>query len=101
MAFLMDPRIEKILEFLERERIRATYRAVGEAIGVSAHTLGTMLGKRNPRASWVVYAATGEPAGYRPFEKHPALYEKAEIISTGHDLVQRMKQLGGNKRHPK
>lgn len=86
----MDQELRGILEFLERREIRATYQAVGEAIGVSARGVGAMLGERNPRASWVVSADTGKPTGYEPEQEHPALYNNPQIIRTGADLRRRM-----------
>lgn len=35
----MDPAIEGILEFLEKRQIRATYKAIGEMLGVSARAV--------------------------------------------------------------
>ena len=86
----MDPELRGILEFLEKHEIRATYQAVGEAIGVSARAVGAMLGERNPRASWVVAGDRERPTGYRPEEEHPALYQNHRIIRTGADLMRYM-----------
>ena len=86
----MDPELRGILEFLEKYETRATYRAVGEAIGVSARAVGAMLGERNPLASWVVAHDTGKPTGYEPEEEHPALYKNTRIIQTGSELMRYM-----------
>jgi hypothetical protein len=88
----MDPRVERIIDFLNDQHIRATYKAVGDAIEVPARSVATLLGGRTPRASWVVNAKNGEPTDYTPNEKHPALYEKNDIIQTGDDLIRRMKR---------
>ena len=56
----MDPRVERIIEFLNDQHIRATYTAVGDAIEVPARSVATLLGGRTPRASWVVNAKDGE-----------------------------------------
>ena len=86
----MDKELEGILSFLERQQLRATYQAVGEAIGASARAVGAMLGDRNPRASWVVAADTGNPTGYKPEQEHPALRKTHQIIRNGSELMRRM-----------
>ena len=88
----MDPSVERIVEFLNDQRIRATYNAAAEAIGVSARSAGSLLGDRQPRASWVVAKGNGQPTGYPEGEKHPALLANTEIIQTGDDLNRRMKK---------
>jgi alkylated DNA nucleotide flippase Atl1 len=82
----------KFVQFLERNRIRATYKAVAEAAGVPARSMGTLLGDRCALASWVVSDRTGDPTGYAANEKHAELYMAAEIIRTADDLVQRMRR---------
>jgi len=88
----MDPSVERIVEFLNDQRIRATYHAVAEVVGGSARSVGNLLGDKCPRASWVVAKRDGEPTDYRDSEKHPALHENSEIIQTGDDLTRRMKK---------
>ena len=78
--------LDDILDCLERERVRATYGAVGAVIGRSARSVGAALGKRRKRASWVVNARTGVPTDYDPTEKHPDLYLTSHIIKTGEEL---------------
>jgi hypothetical protein len=56
----------EILRFLNDQQIRATYGAVGDAVGVIARNVGARLGYRRPEASWVVSAANGWPTGYHP-----------------------------------
>jgi hypothetical protein len=88
------PALEKILAFLNRDRIRATYGAVGEALGFqlgqAGQAVGQMLGVRRPYACWVVNADSGEPTGYEEHEKHSALRDNPEVIDTGLELLQRM-----------
>ena len=79
--------MEEILTYLNAVRIRCTYKAVGEAIGVSPQSVGRYLGTRRKRASWVVSAKTGEPTGYTPAEKHPRLKENKHIIRSGTVLI--------------
>ena len=78
--------IDRILDCLNRERIRATYGAVGEVIGIPAIGVGAALGKRSQRASWVVNAGTGKPAGYGPDQIHADLRLTSRIIRTGDEL---------------
>ncbi len=88
----MDPALIRIVEFLDREKIRATYQAVGQAAGVPTRSVGRLLGDRCEKASWVVNGDTGDPTGYTRLDKHPALYEKKEIIRDGDDLIRRMRK---------
>lgn len=86
----MDPGLQKILDFLNRERTRATYGAVGEALGIPGRAVGSMLGERRPDGSWIVNAESGDPTGYEPHQKHPALYEESRVIKDGMELLRRM-----------
>lgn len=86
----MDPGLEKIIDFLNRERIRATYAAVGEVLGLPPVTVEGMLGDRRPEVSWVVSSDTGLPTGYASNEMHPALVEKSEILGSGLQLLRMM-----------
>lgn len=86
----MDERLQTILTFLNREHQRATYGAVGEALGLPPRSVGGMLGDRRPEASWVVNSSTFEPSGYTRAEKHVALYERADVIKSGLELLWRM-----------
>jgi len=87
----MNPSLLVIVEFLGREKIRATYGAVATAADVPTQSVGRLLGERCQRASWVVNAKTGEPTKYLARQKHPDLYAKKEIIRSGDDLIRRMK----------
>ncbi len=91
----MNQDLKRILAFLNRKKVRATYGAVGEALGVAARGVGSMLGERRQEASWVVSAATGEPSGYEKVQKHPQLHTKKEILSTGLQLLRAMAGLKG------
>ena len=77
---------DQILDCLNRQRIRATYGAVGAVIGKPPQSVGDVLGSRTQRASWVVNAQTGEPTGYDRRQKHPDLHRTALIIKTGDEL---------------
>jgi hypothetical protein len=88
----MDPRLVTVVEFLNRQKIRATYDAVAYVADVPTRSVGRLLGDRCEKASWVVNGSTGEPTGYSSREKHPALYENSEIIKDGAELVRRMRR---------
>jgi len=88
----MTPLLDQILDFLIRNRIRATYGAVGTVIGLPAQSVGKALGRRCPRASWVVRTRDGEPSGYTTQEKDPNLNPTTDIIRTGADLIFRLQR---------
>ena len=75
-----------ILDCLNRHEIRATYKAVGDVLGIFHRSVGARLGERTPRASWVVTKTTGEPTGYSDHHKHPRLYRHSHVIETGDEL---------------
>ena len=75
-------KVDEILRCLNAERIRATYRAVGDLVGIPARNVSQHLGERRPEASWVVNGDTGQPTGYAFAERHPDLCRTANIIRT-------------------
>ena len=79
-------RVDQILDCLNRERVRATYGAVGDVLGLPPQSVGRALGRQTPRASWVVNAKAGEPTGYPIVQKHPDLYRTRHIIRSGQEL---------------
>ncbi len=88
----MDSDLIKFVEFLKRNKIRATYGAIAEAAEIPQRSVGARLGDRCPMASWVVSASTREPTGYFDGEKDPDLHIHEEIIKSGEDLIRRMKK---------
>lgn len=66
---------------------RATYGAVGGAIGQPAQSVGGLLGERNHHHSWVVNAGTGLPTGYAAAEMHPNLADTPNILNTTLQLL--------------
>lgn len=78
--------IEQILAALNAEKIRATYGAVGELLGIPAIGVGRRLGEQRPEASWVVSKKSGRPSGYLESNCHIALYSNPLIIRTGEQL---------------
>jgi predicted RNase H-like nuclease len=79
--------IQPILDYLNRHQVRATYSAVGKVIGVPAIGVARYLGSPRPEASWIVSAATGSPSGYKPSERHSALYDQPQVIRSGKELI--------------
>ena len=84
-----SPTLQDIIDFLGEQRIRATYRAVADVLGVTPR-MGSRLGDRRPEASWIVNADTGLPTGYQQHDMHPDLLRWSEIIRTGRELSMRM-----------
>jgi hypothetical protein len=88
----MAPDLVRIVQFLRRNKIRATYKAVAGAANVPVRSMGTLLGPRSPLASWVVNGSTGEPTDYSEGDKDPDLKTTDEIITSEEDLIRRMKR---------
>lgn len=79
--------IEDVLGLLNERRLRATYAAVGGVIGIPAQSVGTHLGPRVPRASWVVNKKTRQPSGYLPNQIHSDLLRHGYVIETAVELL--------------
>jgi hypothetical protein len=90
----MDPALQRALEFLSRNKIRATYEAVGQYADIPARSVGGELGRKCPLASWVVNGQTGLPTGYAPTECDPDLRLNDEIIRTDLQLKMRLTEKG-------
>ncbi len=83
-------KLEEVLRFLNEQRLRATYGAVAEVLGVPARTMGRRLGAHRHEASWVVSAGSGRPTGYADHELHPDLRSSPEPIRDGDELARRV-----------
>ena len=75
----------EILLCLNDVKLRATYGAVAECIGVIPQAVGQKLGERSPEASWIV-STDGYPTGYKRSEWHPDLLASARVIGTCAEL---------------
>ncbi|RLA42688.1 MAG: hypothetical protein DRR42_22985 [Gammaproteobacteria bacterium] len=84
----MQARVSRILIYLNEVKTRCTYAAVAEFLGVSPQSVGQLLGKRRPEASWVVNSKTGDPTDYLDSEKDPELYRTDRIIKSA-DVLRR------------
>lgn len=89
---MMDPGLVKFVEFLNRNKVRTTYRAVADAADVPHRSVGALLAESSLLASWVVNASSGEPTGYSENGKHPDVHPHREIIRSGEELIRRMKR---------
>ena len=78
----MSSSIDKIISYLNENRIRATKSAVADACGVSVRGRAARRGDLSPEASWVVASATGHPTGYKPEDLHADLYRSSRIITS-------------------
>lgn len=76
----------RILQVLNERRQRATYGAVGKAIGVYPRNVSRYLGAPRPEASWIVLAKTGKPNGYAKSEMHADLFSNGTVLRTGAEL---------------
>src|SRR5581483_10827119 len=76
-----------VLAFLNAEKVRATYGAVGAAVGLNARSIGAYLDERRIEASWVVNADTGLPTGYAADQIHPDLLSNPHVIASGTELL--------------
>ena len=86
-----------ILDCLNRERIRCTYGAVADVIGGVARGVSQRLEAKDPRNSWIVNKDTGEPTGYLDSQKHPALHQSAQVITTGEELRDLLKRCAADR----
>jgi hypothetical protein len=88
----MDPKLADVVRFLNDNRVKATYGAVAELLGVRPISMGRRLGQRHREASWIVSAQTGRPTGYEPGEIHPEVFTTEDVIRTGPELAARMER---------
>ena len=80
--------LEKILDCLNSTCCRATYKAVGDVIGVHHRNVRLELRDRCPRNSWVVNKRTGQPSGYTASQIDPRFDRKSRLLTTGRELRQ-------------
>lgn len=86
----MLDKIVIIQDYLNNNRIRCTYNAAAEAIGVKPAEFKKLLGERKPENSWFVNTGAGEPVGYADDEKHPELYRTKRIIKSAEVLTRNL-----------
>ena len=83
--------LKQVLEFLNRNKLRAGYRDVAGFLGLPPGSLSEMLEHRRPDACWVVNLETGRPSGYSEAECDPALRSN-DIIADEDDLRARFRR---------
>ncbi|HOW98904.1 MAG TPA: hypothetical protein P5567_02385 [Kiritimatiellia bacterium] len=72
--------MQRVLDFLNRNRLRATYGDVARFLGIPMPALAELLGPPRPAASWVVNSETGKPSGYAEADCHPDLRSHDVIV---------------------
>ncbi len=85
----MNGDIKRVLDYLNRNKIRATYGAVGDYLGLPRWPMPNwdeLLVARSPYSSWIVRTRDGLPGGYALEELHPDLESQPEIITEGKQL---------------
>jgi hypothetical protein len=77
--------LEKIVDLLDQYHQRATYGAVGGVLGVPPRSV--MGGRiRCHRYLWVVNVKSELPTDYTAGERHPALFERSNVLSSTEEL---------------
>ncbi len=79
-------RIEEILDFCNRNKIRVTYGAAAGISKVEPIGIGQYLGAKRPEASWVVSAKDEKPTGYDAIHRHKELFKRKYVIKTTEKL---------------
>lgn len=83
----MDKDIERVLDCLNKNKIRATYGAVREYLGLNIRpNWGELLGAKSPYSSWIVRKSDGYPSRYSLEEMHSDLESNPEIITESEKL---------------
>ena len=85
----MESKIQQVLDFLNRNKMRATYKDVAGFLNVPARSLAVLLGPPRLATSWVVNSETGKPSGYPESQCHPDLHAH-DIIADEDDLRLKM-----------
>ena len=78
--------LDLVLDYLAANGIRATYGAVGEAVGIHHQHLKdeVQFHRRDPRTAWVVYA---KPPHQPPPEVHAPRPSDSRLFTDGGKLV--------------
>jgi hypothetical protein len=88
---IVSPSIHHVLDFLNRNKLRVSYKDAAGFLKVPPPSLSTLLGPRRPETSWIVNEETGTPTGYSERECHPDL-RSHDMIADEEDLRLRMKR---------
>lgn len=85
--------IQDILDFLNGAKVRATYGAVANLLGITTDRLIEFLGEPRQETSWIVNKSTGMPGcppGYPKFPSHPDLKVRDGHIQEAVHLAEAM-----------
>lgn len=82
----LQTQVNEVLQALNRQKIRATYSAVGYMLGINPREVSRFLGDPRPEASWVVAVRNGKPTNYTQSQEHEQLYDTPTIISSDDSL---------------
>ena len=96
--------LNEILDFLNHRKMRATYGAVANYLGVLPRSMGHLLGEPSQRASWVVSATEELPTNYPAELIHPDLHRISLVIATAEALdrgLQQWRMFGAESGKPK
>ena len=90
MSNQLSPDIWEVVDCLNHYRLRASYGAVGEAVGCGTRRVGALLEEPGPMASWVVGKTTEMPShpdyDAEPLLKHPHLERTDHVIRSAEEL---------------
>ncbi|MCY4327213.1 MAG: hypothetical protein OXC53_06465 [Rhodobacteraceae bacterium] len=82
----------RTLVYLNREKQRCTYGALGGSLGVPPRSVARRhLGKRRPYVSWVVNKKTRMPTGYEACDRHDDLEHIDHVICDSKELEKEVK----------
>ncbi len=73
---------QTIIRYLNEHKVRATYGAVAEALGIHhVRDLIPLLGERRPELSWVVNKRTGMPTRYAEENMHSDFKPSTKLVT--------------------
>ena len=78
--------VNAALTALNQNKIRCSYLALAEFVGVKPQGVSTFLGDHRPEASWVVSLKNKLPTNYDRADWHPELRSNRRMIYSGEDL---------------
>ena len=82
----------ELLAYLNIARVRCTYGAFGDVLGVPARSVGWFLGEKRREASWVVNSSCFMPTDYNASQKHPNLTRRRYKFLNSVALERRMNE---------
>jgi hypothetical protein len=80
--FVVQDKINAVVDYLNTVETRCTLNAAAEAIGITSQALKKQLGDPRPEISWLVSPTTGEPINFADSDKHPQLYRTKRMITS-------------------